>query len=263
VGEGALAMSMHVEWGKKKIPLSFDLYPEPSNGSDIFYEPEVINVFDHFVEAGDCVVDVGASVGFHTCFLSKLVGETGRVFAFEPHFKSFEYLMHHVHTNKLENVECLQTALWKEDSPSLELWSVSQLGYSSFHHYSSAETSEFVEGRALDALLINQPRVIKIDCEGTEVEVLRGAHETLVRGVDCVIMELNYHLMNITKRPDSIIREYMDGIGYDMFLINICDENGIYLAPCKIEPRKSITLLGGTHINVLFSTEEKVAQRWT
>lgn len=259
----SMTTGVDVEWGRNKIPLRFDLYPY-EGGPDHPYEPEVINAYEHFVEPGDFVIDAGASVGYHTCLLSKMVGDGGVVLAFEPHLDSFRYLGHHVHVaNHLGNVACFRTALWKFDCPALELWSVKDLGYSSLHRYIDAEKSEVVEGRALDTLLTSDhPRLIKIDCEGVEAEILCGAHKILERGVDCVILEFNYHLLENTKRSDHVIRRYMQDLGYDMFLINLGDGNGGFLPPLKVDPERTITLSGGHHINVLFSTEEKVAQRW-
>lgn len=267
---GSYAVNKHVSpvdvcWGQNKISLRFDSYFNPEE-YPYGYEPEVMNAMEHFVEPGDCVIDAGASVGLHTCFMSKLVGETGIVMAFEPHLESFGYLAHHVHVmNKLNNVACLRMALWKTDWPALKLWTVENgLGYSSFHRYKDADEPEIVEGRSLDTLLINDhPRLIKIDCEGTEAEVLCGAAETLGRGVDCVIMELNYNLMDQTGRNDMAIRQYMQALGYDMFLINLGDAKGGFRYPHKVLLENTIKLEGGYHVNVMFSTEEKVAQRWT
>lgn len=255
-----------VTWGNSKTLLRFDRHPYP-DGHPFGYEPEVINVIERFVEPGDCVIDAGASIGFHTCLMAKLVGEEGVVLAFEPQLESFKYLAHHVHVaNQLNNVACFRMALWKFDCPALELWSVEDIGYSSFHRYMDAVGSEMVEGRALDTLLVaDHPRLIKIDCEGTEAEVLCGAQRILERGVDCVVLELNYHLFEHTGRTDRVIREYMAALGYDMFLISMADGkgNGGFKDPVKVAPEVAITLSGGHHINVMFSTEDKVRQRWT
>jgi FkbM family methyltransferase len=260
-------------WGRKKIPLTFDIQPYPVAEAPpdlppklVGYEPEVINVLERFAEPGDCCVDAGASIGFHTCMLSKLVGEDGLVLAFEPHLESFKHLMHHVHvTNKLNNVGCCRAALWKEDCSNMQLWSPEQLGYASFHRAEGTACSDIVDGLALDGVLseAGHPRVIKIDCEGTEAEVLLGAQSALKRGVDCVVLELNYYILGHTGRSDHTIREYMASLGYDMFLINISDGNGDLCAPIKVDPDREIKLEGAHHhINVLFSTEAKVAQRW-
>ena len=255
-------MGVEVEWGRKKTLLRFDRHQVDCH--PFGYEPEVVNVIERFVEPGDCVVDAGACIGFHTCLMSKLVGEDGVVLAFEPQLESFKYLFHHVHVaNKLNNVACLRMALWKCDCPELVLWSVEDIGYSSFHKYADFTGTEKVEGRSLDTLLIeDHPRFIKIDCEGTEAEVLLGAHSILEKGVDCVVLEFNYHMMRQTGRSDGPIRQYMAALGYDLFLISVRDDNGGFLPPIKVAPDVAITLSGGHHINVMFSTEEKVRSRW-
>lgn len=256
--------------GEAKTPLLFENYPhsceEFANFPDYeTYEPEVVSVIEHFVREGDCVVDAGASVGFHTCLMSKLVKESGIVLAFEPHLESYKLLMNHVHVaNKLNNVACLRMALWKEDVPELELYSVDHLGYSSFHKYKHAAYSEKMEGRMLDTLLLNDhPRLIKIDCEGTEAEVLLGAQKILERGVDAVILELNFVLNENVGRSDKPMRDYMASIGYDCFAITMSDPEKKRLLPPVLLPRGShLRIEHGTYINVLFSTPEKVRERW-
>lgn len=258
-------------WGARRTRLLFNAAPV-EDFHPFGYEPEIINAFEHFVELGDVVIDAGASIGFHTCLLSKLVGENGVVMAFEPQLASFNFLMHHVHAiNHLNNVVCIREALWKEDIDDLKLWNLEELGYSSFHHYFNAVSYETVPGRMLDTLLINEsdhPRVLKIDCEGCEAEVLLGAQRHLQRGIDCVILEFNFKLMHdeTIKRDDRVIREFMRSVGYDCFLINIGAENGRgscgYADPIWIDPNLEIQIRGGHHINVLFSTKEKVKERW-
>jgi FkbM family methyltransferase len=265
--------TVNVTWGQKRTPLVFERFPYPgvdggpdvSNLGDAGYEPEVVNVLEHFLELGDCVIDAGACVGHHSCLMSKLVGADGLVLAFEPMFAAFRSLARHVHVaNKLDNVGCYKLALWKEDVPELQLWNMGDtVGYSSFHHVNpNANICEFVEGRALDSFLTTEhPRLIKIDCEGTEFEILLGAKKTLSKGVDCVILEFNYHILDCVHADDQAIRQLMHDLGYDMFLININDGNG-FKDPIRVEPSVSIKLEGGDHINVMFSTEEKVRQRW-
>lgn len=250
-------------WGKRQVPLRFDFHPY--DGHPFGYEGEVINVFEHFVEPGDLVVDAGASVGYHACFLSKLVGEDGVVMAFEPHFKSFKLLVKNVHiANVLNNVGCYRQALWNKNE-LLNLWSVPHLGYSSFHKYKEFDEYEPVEARTLDSILTGpdeHPRLIKIDCEGAEGEILCGAQQILSRGVDCVVVELNYHIMDQVGRSDAVIRDFMQSLGYDMFLINIGNPKDGYEGPIRVDPGTQITVRGGIAINVLFSTVEKVKERW-
>ena len=259
-----------VQVGSKKTPLRFDKHPRPEGDASLSnggYEPEVVNVIERFLEPGDCAIDVGACLGYHTCLMSKLVGEKGLVLAFEPHFASFKYLVHHVHlANKLNNVECLRVALWKEDAADLKLWAAPQIGYHSFHKYTTSESYELVEGRKLDTLLTSEkdhPRLIKIDCEGTEAEILCGMMGILEKGVDCVIVELNYHMLSETGRSDMVIREYMAALGYDMFLISITDGNGGFRDPVRVAPNVPILIENGHQVNVMFAKQERVDELWS
>lgn len=265
-------------WGTRKTPLLFNAGPVEDVHA-FGYEPEVVNVLEHFLEPGDVAIDAGACIGFHTCLMSKLVGENGIVLAFEPQLVSFQALMHHVHVaNKLNNVACIRQALWFEDRDDLKLWNFSEMGYSTLNKYFDEVNYEIIEGRKLDTLLINEcdhPRLIKIDCEGAESEVLLGAQRHLTRGVDAVILELNYKLLQKTGRTDRAVRHIMRKLGYEMFLINIGAENGEgnfigaespnggYAVPIPVDPDLDIEIRGGFHINVLFSTREKVNARWS
>ena len=48
------------------------------------YEPAITKVIESIVNKGDCCLDIGANIGYFTLMLAKLVGPTGKVFAFEP-----------------------------------------------------------------------------------------------------------------------------------------------------------------------------------
>ena len=246
--------------------LNFGSFPYPEDCGEKPYEPEVVSVLQRFIEPGDLVVDVGASVGYHTCIMAHLVGPEGIVLAIEPHEKSFEHLVAHVRENKFGNVGCLRLGLWHKDCPELPLWSIDHLGYSSPHRmYLEAIETDRTEGRALDTLLIrDHPRLIKIDVEGAEPEVLWGAQRILGRGVDAVIVEINYEILRIMGRTDRPLREFMKELGYDMYIVNIAGDGQFNLgAPYLVPLQKTIDLKNIWHMNVLFSTEREVNRRWS
>lgn len=238
------------------------------------YEPEVCKVIDKFVQPGDCAIDVGACVGFFAVYMSKIVGENGLVIAFEPQLESYRHLLRNVLVeHKCNNVACVKTALWKCDMPELKLFSITEVGYSSMHHFDPHYVGsqlytyqpETVEGRSLDTWMEgnNHPRFIKIDVEGCELEVLMGAQHLLRRGVDCVVLEFNYYIFEQTRRQDRDIRSFMAELGYECFLISIDDGT-----PIKVPLDRKIVLNGplnqggARYINVMFSTEDKVRERW-
>jgi len=132
------------------------------------------------VSPGMVCWDVGANVGFYTLLFAELVGPQGKVFAFEPFPRNVELLRRHVSMNRYQNVRVLAGALGDFD------------GYTKFDPGPGAsmghiarEGSMQVACHKADTLLVagevEAPDVIKIDVEGAEADVLRGARRAMER----------------------------------------------------------------------------------
>jgi len=135
--------------------------------------------YDSIVEPklGDIVSDIGAYVGDTTLWFSKAVGPQGKVYAFEPEPRNFEKLKANIERNKITNVIPLQLAL-SENEGEMQ---VASAGGSSI--MTQARTGTSVKVTTIDKFVgANKlPRVdfIKMDVEGHELKVLKGAHETI------------------------------------------------------------------------------------
>lgn len=146
------------------------------------------------VQEGDRVIDVGANLGWFTVVLAKLVGSRGEVIAFEPEPRNYSLLCENVQMNAVEKqVRLFQLALADENSDvRLELcddnWGNHRMR--SDRKPASAGEKGFsrvctVPARTLDESLAEKGgpatsfRLLKIDCEGAEVAVFRGAKRTL------------------------------------------------------------------------------------
>jgi FkbM family methyltransferase len=156
------------------------------------HEEEIIELFSP--EKGDTVVDVGAHMGRYTIPSSKSVGAPGKVIAFEAHPYNFRILQHNLKLNKLGNVIALNWAVYSKKS-RLKLYLPDEdLGYTMHHslmtNYLSTKYNKDIEQRyveveadTLDNLLrsaaITTVDWMKIDVEGAEYEVLKGAKEIL------------------------------------------------------------------------------------
>jgi len=146
-----------------------------------YYEPGTIYVMQQSLEPGDVFIDAGASVGLMTFMASILVGNDGLVLSFEPHPYRYLQLKDGISINKRGNISAYNLGLGKEEavvrlytdvaSPSM----VSGQGRSEFIN---------VHVEPLDTVLrrekISNVRMIKIDVEGFEGEVLQGAEKLLV-----------------------------------------------------------------------------------
>ena len=70
---------------------------------------------ERYVKTGMTVFDIGAHAGFYTLFFSRLVGEEGKVFAFEPYHENLTFLIKHVRLNRIKNVVIVASAICKKD----------------------------------------------------------------------------------------------------------------------------------------------------
>jgi FkbM family methyltransferase len=169
------------------------------------------DVLEHFNPKGnDVVIDVGAYIGSYTIAASKAVGPNGKVVTIEADPNNYDMLIKNIDLNILTNVVALNYAVYsKETMIKLYLPTVNG-SYSEYAKYNTVISQrahgeeKFVEVNAdtLDSLLlqnkINYEDVnwIKIDVEGAEFEVLKGATNVLSKSKDISIL---IEIHNITK----------------------------------------------------------------
>jgi FkbM family methyltransferase len=196
------------------------------------HEDEII---EHFTpKQGDIVVDIGAHIGLYTIISSKRVGTNGKVIAIEADPGNFEMLNRNIKLNQLTNVIALNYAVYSKET-KIKLYLPS--GESGFTKYNTIVSDwannedKFVEVNAntLDYLLqLNQIREeevnwIKIDVEGAEFEVLKGATNVLSKSKDiALLMEL--HGPPNVYRPK--VQEFLNLYNFKIELEKSYDENG-------------------------------------
>jgi FkbM family methyltransferase len=150
------------------------------------FEKREMAFVESFLRPGMTVLDIGAHHGFYTLLASSRTGTTGRVVAFEPSLRERKRLIRHLRLNGCRNVMVQDCALGSESS-SAELFVVhgTETGCNSLRPPNVDQPVEAlpVEVAILDdcleALGINRVDFIKMDVEGAEVEVLKGATRLL------------------------------------------------------------------------------------
>jgi FkbM family methyltransferase len=158
-------------------------------------------IIQHFKPVeGDTVIDVGANVGRYTILSSKIVGIKGRVIAIEPDPNTFQILKKNLELNKCANVTAINCAAYSEDLESLRLFCpLRDSGRSIYNTVMEQRTTteKFINVPAakLDSIVqqdfaLSEHKVnwIKIDVEGAEFEVLKGAEEILSRSKDLSVL---------------------------------------------------------------------------
>lgn len=186
------------------IGRSLDLYGEFSEGE--------VEVFRQAVKPGQCVIEVGANIGAHTVFLAQHVGKNGMVLAYEPQRMVFQALCANMAINNIPNVACFQKAVGTRQ----DFIKVPQLDHMRENNFGGLGLREFDRGEPvpvvpLDAISLSQCQFIKIDVEGMEEEVLRGAVGLIGRHKPILYVENDR-----PEKSDNLIR-CIDSLGYDMY----------------------------------------------
>jgi len=131
---------------------------------------------------GDLVVDVGANVGVYTMFMAKSVGRGGTVIACEPDPNNQVTLRENVILNGLTQIQNEEVAVGESDGEVRFL-----TGLGTVSRVSSGEDGVTLAMRSLDSLCAGRdPVLVKVDVEGGEDAVLRGANDAMQRGMPLV-----------------------------------------------------------------------------
>ncbi|HHY80978.1 MAG TPA: FkbM family methyltransferase [Thermoanaerobacter sp.] len=155
-----------------------------------------IETLAKFIKPGDTVIDAGAYIGTHTMAFAKMVGNGGRVLAFEPNPNAFEILKKNCMKN-CENVELYQYALGdKEGEVSLCINMHNSNVGSSYIVNSSVSTTNngfqiIVEQRRLDSIVDEPVHFIKADVEGMEFKLLKGSENLINNYKPVIFTEIN------------------------------------------------------------------------
>ncbi len=179
-------------------------------GRFISEEPE-FDLLPSLVAKGDWVIDIGANVGHYTARLSKLVGQQGRVIAFEPIPETFAVLAWNLQTLGCSNVTLINTALsdnTRLTGMSMPTFENGMPNYYQAHIDGTEETKQFdTLTLSLDDFTLHHPiSLIKIDVEGHEASVLNGMKKLLSR----------HHPTLILETESSDVQKQVEAIGYNV-----------------------------------------------
>ncbi|MBS4164540.1 Uncharacterized protein PRO82_001870 [Candidatus Protochlamydia amoebophila] len=153
------------------------------------WEEHFYSQFQKYVKPDTIAIDVGAHIGTHTLALSKLVGEKGKVYAFEPQAKIFCELAINMYLNNCHQVELFHKALGvKEDWKAMRILKEEDEMVSSPFYLDNKNKVQIVE---LDNFHLHNISLIKINVEGFEMEILAGGWETIQRNKPVMIIKIS------------------------------------------------------------------------
>ena len=193
------------------------------------YELREIRLCEQVLKPGDIFVDIGANIGWFTLFASRLVGESGRVIAFEPSSQIYPQLQRTVELNHLLNVKLEKIALSDEKGTAIlsgyaeDNWGISSivldessLDPSKTERVKTWRFSDYCQEAGLEFI-----KMVKIDVEGAELKVLEGMDELLQKkAVEQLIIEVRKEGFGQGKSAEDVIA-YLQRYGYSIFKIEM------------------------------------------
>lgn len=204
--------------GTDPILIAPELYNLPEE-----YEPAVWRALMSEVRPGSVVADVGAYIGLYTVALAKRVGASGKVHAFEPDPATFRKLQHHIKINGVQSrVSLSRCAVGdKNESASFTSGRDSQSHLSLGHLPQEGQKQTTVQVVTLDAVLQGSPvDVMKVDVEGFEEHVLRGASQLLAderRAPRVIFIEVHPYAWGQSGTSSESLLKFLRDFGYEVF----------------------------------------------
>ena len=193
------------------------------------YEPYMAAAIRDNLRRGDVFADVGAHFGLWSVFAARIVGQTGTVFAFEPS-AAFDVLKENASVNP--PLEPFNIGLGAKDSTA------------SFFAQGNAASGSFVDSvtqinqkyqpsvpitkiqikiRSLDSIFAEMgvtPKVIKVDVEGFEYEVLRGAVNLIRTARPVWVVEIHPPQLKLSGSSEQVVLDFFKSNDYSTEVID-------------------------------------------
>ena len=228
------------------------------------WEPTLTKYISDNLSQGDIFVDVGANIGYYSCMAANIVGDTGTVHAIEASPKIFLLLCNNISLNKANNIQSHNIAVSNQQGfLSIYAGKKSNIGQTTTRIENSSEYKLIketeIQADTLDNIigindLINA-RIIKIDVEGAEWQVLQGIENIiphLSHRTEIVIEISPVSLLKQGIHPQQIIKIFLNS-GYSAYTIEDANEPSNYMknkSTQKIRPLQS-DIVG--QLDILFS----------
>jgi len=180
-------------------------------------ENNLLIMLSEKLRPNDIIYDVGSHAGYHSIFLASQLGNEGMVFAFEPNPNVFKYLMKNISLNRGLKIYAFQVAITdKVGKASLSFGEVydrsARLGVEANWNVTEVETysiDEFAKRK------VHNPTVMKIDVEGAEDLVIKGALNSLKNGdVRVILLELHPTILNGGEKNANELRNTITDCGF-------------------------------------------------
>jgi len=199
--------------------MQFFIYNSPAFKAflkDHPHERGEVKFLESIVEEGMNVIDIGANIGITAVTVGKKIGKGGKLHSFEPVPEYFDILKKNLSSNGLENAKVYRVAV------------TDQVGRVDFYQKELSSGIVFEEGAkefevcttTIDRFLIDEGiariDLINMDCEGSELLVLKGAKETLRNNKVRIFCEIHHNFLKQLGQSTEDLVEYLQKLGFEV-----------------------------------------------
>lgn len=213
--------------------LTFALYLDREIHHQLFhgyFEQHIEKFIKMVVKENDYCLDVGANIGYYSCLMGNLIGEKGKVFAFEPVHYNLKILNTNIMLNRLKNVSVCSNALG-ESTGEMEMKIYPEnsflTGHNSLIDNEVIKENQFYETKSINVVSIDEYLeknkieridVVKIDIEGYEYNFFLGAKKLMTDFNPIIIFEHNPNrIKDIGISEDEFIILFKNYFVYELF----------------------------------------------
>ena len=213
------------------------------------HERGEVKFLESIVEEGMSVIDIGANIGIATVAIAKRIGG-GKLYSFEPVPEYFNTLKKNLSSNRLGNVRVYKLAM------------TDQVGRADFYQKGLSTGIIFEEGaekfevfattmdRFLSEEKIERIDLINMDCEGSELLVLRGAKDTLRKNKVRIFCEIHHDFLKQLGQSIGDLVKYLQSLEFEVQSVSLDDlkvgnnfEKCDYIYAYNLNERKNYTHL--------------------
>lgn len=184
----------------------------------ILFDHNIIALTKSIINEGDCVLDVGANYGQMSVHLSKLVGESGKIYSFEAEPYVFSILEDNIKLNNCSNVQPVFGAVHKQNNIDLIFPEPDFLRFTSYGSYGL--DFKAVKGRKVKTITIDSLEIkekigfMKIDVQGADLYAMQGAIETIKKNKMPILFEFEQQFQENFGTTFQDYVEFVHSINY-------------------------------------------------
>mgnify|MGYP001039418442 CR=1 FL=1 len=177
-------------------------------------------IYEFKIKEKDVVIDIGAHIGYFSIY-SSINAKDGKIFAFEPHNKSFEVLKKNLEINQIENVIPQNLGVTKKSGiGSLYLKKDFAIGNSIYKNTDSDLKIEIKTISLQDIIKNNDLQrinILKLDCEGAEYQILLNLDNQTLQKIDKIVSEMHPKIENFKIKD---VEDFLTKHGFNVKIIH-------------------------------------------